>query len=202
MDILYYSTYCKHSQKVIQTLVKANMSDKLSFICIDKRTRDAKTNQTYITLENGGKVVLPPNIQSVPSLLLIKHGYKVIVGDDIIKHFHDTFKTVSSKQPLPVTEPSAFHLGKSQGSNIMSEQYTMYNLTPDELSAKGTSVKRPLYNYVSANDAIQFINTPDETYRADKISTDVTIDTLQQQRIDEVSAVLPKQNNFGGHLPR
>jgi hypothetical protein len=84
----------------------------------------------------------------------------------------------------------------------MSEQYTMYNLTPDDLSAKRSSGKRPLYNYVSANHNIQFINTPDETYRADKISNDVTIDKLQQQRIDEVSAVLPKQNNFGGHLPR
>ena len=60
MDILYYSNYCTHSQKVLQTLVKGNMSDKLSFICIDKRQLDKRTNQTYIILENGGKVVLPP----------------------------------------------------------------------------------------------------------------------------------------------
>ena len=146
MDILYYSNYCKHSQKIIQTLVKANMSDKISFICIDKRTRDNKTNQTFITLENGSKVVLPPNIQSVPSLLLIKHGYKVIIGDDIIKHYHDTFKSVNSNQSLPAGEPSAFYLGKpTGGSNIVSEQYTMYNLTPDELSAKGIGGKRQLY---------------------------------------------------------
>ena len=61
MDILYYSNYCTHSQKVLQTLVKGNMSDKLSFICIDKRQLDKRTNQTYIILENGGKVVLPPH---------------------------------------------------------------------------------------------------------------------------------------------
>ena len=51
MDILYYSNYCPHSQKVLQTLVKGNMSDKISFICIDKRVQDPKTNQTYIILE-------------------------------------------------------------------------------------------------------------------------------------------------------
>ena len=201
MDILYYSNYCKHSQKIIQTLVKANMSDKISFICIDKRTRDNKTNQTFITLENGSKVVLPPNIQSVPSLLLIKHGYKVIIGDDIIKHYHDTFKSVNSKQALPAGEPSAFYLGKpTGGSNIVSEQYTMYNLTPDELSAKGVGGKRQLYNYVSVNDSIQFINTPEETYQADKIATDVTIDKLQQSRLDEISTIKNRPPLVGGHI--
>ena len=40
MDILYYSNYCKHSQKLINILTKNNMSDKISFICIDKRKKD------------------------------------------------------------------------------------------------------------------------------------------------------------------
>ena len=50
MDILYYSNYCKHSQRVVQTLVKGNLTDKISFICIDKRSRDPKTNQIFIHL--------------------------------------------------------------------------------------------------------------------------------------------------------
>jgi hypothetical protein len=89
MDILYYSNYCKHSQKLIQTLVKGNLADKISCINIDKRKRDPKTNQLYIILENGNQVVLPPNVSSVPALLLIKQQYKVIFGsEDILKHFH------------------------------------------------------------------------------------------------------------------
>lgn len=52
MDILYYSNYCKHSQKIIQTLVKNNMKDKLNYICIDKRKRDESDNQIYVYLEN------------------------------------------------------------------------------------------------------------------------------------------------------
>ena len=39
MDILYYSNYCAHSQKVVDLLVKSNMQDKISFICIDKRKK-------------------------------------------------------------------------------------------------------------------------------------------------------------------
>ena len=53
MDILYYSNYCKHSQNVIQTLVKSNLTDKISFICIDKRKRDENSGQMIIILENG-----------------------------------------------------------------------------------------------------------------------------------------------------
>jgi len=102
---------------------------------------------------------------------------------------------------LPAGEPSAFYLGKpTGGSNIVSEQYTMYNLTPDELSAKGIGGKRQLYNYVSVNDSIQFINTPEETYQADKIATDVTIDKLQQSRLDEISTIKNRPPLVGGHI--
>lgn len=194
MDILYYSNYCKHCQKLIQTLVKGNMADKISFICIDKRKIDPKTYQTYILLENGTSVVLPPNIHSVPSLLLVNKNYKVILGDDILKHYHPQIKASNDNATGFHGEPSAFQLGTTSGGmNIVSEQYTMYNMTPEELSAKGSGENRQMYNYVSANDDIKLIPTPPDNYRPDKVSSNITIDTLQQQRMDEVSNVLPKQ---------
>ena len=194
MDILYYSNYCKHSQKLLQTLVKANMSDKISFICIDKRFTDPKTNQTYISLENSTKVIMPPNIHSVPALLLIKQNYKVLLGDDILKHYHPQMKESNERATNYNGEPIAFPIMQSSGgTNIISEQFTMYNMTPDELSAKGRGGNRQMYNYVSASDEIQFIQTPADTYRPDKLSSSVTIDTLQQQRMDEVSQIVPKQ---------
>jgi hypothetical protein len=80
-----------------------------------------------------------------------------------------------------------FPLGSlSLNSNIISEKYTSYALTPEELSAKGHSKSRPLYNYVSASDDIKFINTPADTYKPDKISNNVTVDNLQQKRLDEI----------------
>jgi len=94
-------------------------------------------------------------------------------------------------------EPAGFHLGVSSGgSNIMSEKYTDYNMSPDELSAKGKGQLRKMYNYVSAADDIQFINTPADSYRPDKLSNSVTIDTLQQKRMDEVTQFAPKNQQF------
>ena len=194
MDILYYSNYCKHCQKLLQTLVKSNMSSKISFICIDKRSVDPKTHQTYIILENSSRVIMPPNIHSVPSLLLIKQNYKVLMGDDILKHYHPEMKALNERATNNNGEPMAFPLMPSNGgTNIVSEQYTMYNMTPDELSAKGRGGSRQMYNYVSAGDDIKFIETPADTYRPDKLSSSVTIDTLQQQRMDEVAKIAPKQ---------
>ena len=87
MDTLYYSNYCKHSQRILQFLVKGNLAEKINFLCIDNREQDPKSNQLYIILEDGKRVIMPPNVQSVPSLLLVRQGYRVILGDDIIGHY-------------------------------------------------------------------------------------------------------------------
>jgi len=187
MDILYYSNYCKHSQKVLQVLSKTNITDKISFICIDKRSRDPKTNQLYINLENGSKVIMPPNIHSVPALLLIKQNYRLLMGDDIMQHFHPQIKQLNATATNYNGEPISYSLNSSSGgSNIMSEQYTFYNMTPDELSAKGKGNNRQMYNYVSASDDIKLIDTPPDNYRPDKLSNSVTVETLQQQRLNEI----------------
>jgi hypothetical protein len=201
MDILYYSNYCSHSQKILQTLVKGNLSEKISFICIDKRQYDTKTNQTYIILENGGKVVLPPNVSSVPSMLLVNQNYRIICGDEIIKFFHNDIKEATNKATRSNGEPMSFQLNNSNGgSNIVSEQYTMYNMTPDELSAKGTGGNRQIYNYVSVDNNLNLIQTPDDTYKPDKVSTSVTVDSIQQRRIDEINQIMPNKQPFGQQL--
>lgn len=187
MDILYYSNYCKHCQKLVQTLVNGNLSEKISFLCIDKRSTNPGTNQTFIVLESGSKVILPPNIHSVPSLLLVNKNYKVLTGDEIIKHYHPEIKSMNNQAVGSHGEPAGFPLGmSSNGTNIVSEKFTFYDMTPEELSAKGLGGNRQMYNYVSASNDIQMIPTPPDTYRPDKLSNNVTIDTLQQQRMDEV----------------
>lgn len=198
MDTLYYSNYCKHSQRVLQYLVKANLTNKISFLCIDKRQRDANNNQIYIVLENGQKVVMPPHIQSVPALLLVNKNYKVILGDDIISHYQPLAQEEGKKKSANFHgEPIGSSLNASSGGvNIYSEPYTMYNLTAEELSAKGNGGRRQLYNYVSANEDIISIYTPPDTYTPDKVESDVTVDNLQQQRMDEIQgqqqAFVPK----------
>ena len=187
MDTLYYSNYCKHSQRILHFLVKGNLANKVNFLCIDKRERDVKNNQIFIILEDGKRVVMPPNVQSVPALLLVQYGYRVILGDDIIQHFQHAANSETKKKMMSQEiEPVGISLDSTNGMNVTSEQYTMYNLTPQELSAKGTGSRRQLYNYVSANEEIISIQTPPDTYQPDKVSNDITVDTIQQKRIDEI----------------
>jgi hypothetical protein len=186
MDILYYSNYCKHSQTVLQNLSKTNLVDKISFICIDKRVRETN-NQIYIILENGSKVIMPPNVHSVPALLLVKKNYHALFGDEILTHFKPYINNQQTIATKDNGEPMGYYLGGSSNhSNIVSEQFTFYDMTPDELSSKGKGGMRQLYNYVAANDETIFIPTPPDTYRPDKISSGITIDTLQQQRNEEI----------------
>ena len=189
MDILYYSNYCKHCQKLLQYLSKTNMTSKINFICIDSRKKDPMNGQTLITLENGKKVALPPNISSVPSLLLINQNYKVLLGDDIFNHYAPTVQTESVYATRGNGEPQAFQLKPSglSNANVISEQFTFYNMTPEELSAKGRGGQRQMYNYTSVSQSNQFIQTPPDTYRPDKLGSGVTIDKLQQQRNAEVN---------------
>jgi len=199
MDTLYYSNHCKHSQRILQYLVKGNLSKKLNFICIDKRQRDTNNNQMYICLENGQKVVLPPNVQSVPALLLAKQNYRVVMGDDIVAHFQSDIQKEGQRRAggAPGGEPVGTSIMHSSGGmNIVSEPYTFFSLTPEELSAKGNGGRRQMYNYVSANDDVISIPTPPDTYQADKVDQDVTVDGLQQKRMNEIEQTSAQNSPF------
>ena len=194
MDIFYYSNYCKHSQKVLQTLVKGDIVSKISCVCIDKRKKDPATNQTYIFMENGSKVIMPPTLHSVPALLLVNDRYRIIFGDEITKHFHPQLINKQGVLSQGQGEPMAFQLNKSSGgTNIVSEAFTFYDAPHEELSAKGKGPSRQMYNYVTTDNDLFSIETPDDNYKPDKVSEHVTIDNLQQQRIDELQNVSTNQ---------
>lgn len=193
MDILYYSNFCKHSQKILQFIAKGNLTGDLNCICIDKRCKDPKTSQIYVVLENGKQLILPPNIHSVPALLLVNQNFRVILGEEIIKHFEPKMrKKFQNLNESLGGEPAAFMFSQSSSNaNIVSEQYTYYNASPEELSAKGNGGSRQMYNYVRADMETNPIHTPADSYKPDKVSGEVTIDKIQQQRNTE----LPKLSN-------
>lgn len=190
MDIFYYSNYCKHSQNVLQFLVKGNLTDKISFICIDKRFFDKKTNQTKISTENGLTTVLPPNVHSVPALLLVNQNYQLLLGDNIINHYEPIVRKNIMKVNLESGEPMGVpihSIGGSGGSNITSEQFTMYNMTTQELSGKGSGGNRQMYNYVPVDQMTEHhIQTPPDKWKPDKLSGSITIDNIQKQRNNEI----------------
>uniref|UniRef100_A0A6C0HVA5 Glutaredoxin domain-containing protein n=1 Tax=viral metagenome TaxID=1070528 RepID=A0A6C0HVA5_9ZZZZ len=202
MDIFYYSNFCPHSQKVIQFIVKNQLNDKISCICVDKRTRDGN-NQYMVTLENGKQVMLPPNLQSIPAILCVKKNYTLILGTEpIIEYVQSVFNLSLNSQQLfenpyestvntrpQYQDPVGFIMtGNSNNNGILSEAYTSYDLSPDDLSAQSNSKNRPMYHYTPVNNNFR-IEAPEDSYRPDKISSNVTIDVLQHQRNQEIPAV-------------
>lgn len=187
MNILYYSNYCKHSQKVVKHLVKAGLGESIRFICIDQRKKDSVSSQTYIQLNNGTKTILPPNIYLVPSLLLISDKFRVITGDEIIDYYEPHVETVVQNTNPFHGEPTAFDINYATGSSfIKSEKFTYYNSPLEELGVSGKGASRQLYNYVKAIHEPIFINTPPDTYTSERISNDTTLNSLQQKRNDEI----------------
>jgi len=205
MDILYYSNLCKHSQKIIQYLVKMQLTQQLSCICIDNRVRDANNNQLYVVLENGQRVATPPNLTHVPSLLCVKKNYTLITGDGIFDYLASTYggrggrdtygveRNGGAAMPSAVhrqREPEAYLLsGATANANVFSEAYTSYAMSADDLAANSGSANRPLHNYVPVDHHIT-IHTPTEDYRPDKIS-ETALEQAQQQRMQDMGSSTP-----------
>lgn len=181
-SILYYSNFCEHSKKLIQTISKANISKDIHFICIDKRTKDTN-NKVYIILENGQKIIMPENVSRVPALLLLNQNYQVLYGESIVQHLKPKQEALIKKATQNNLEPMAFGFGSSFG-NVTSDQYSFLDMDSDSLSAKGNGGTRQMHNYVDLNYSDN-INTPEDEqdYKsAGKISGDLTVEQLLQQR--------------------
>jgi len=81
-DTLYYSNFCRHSKALLSFISKNGFGDKMEFICIDNRSL-GKTGGWTICLDNGTQHLLPPNIDRVPALLLVKSKFQVKYGQEI-----------------------------------------------------------------------------------------------------------------------
>jgi hypothetical protein len=181
---------------IIQYITKSGLTDKLNCICIDKRVVNPSTGQIQIQLDNGNKVLMPPNVHAVPALLIVSKRYSAIFGGDIIAYF-EPFVGKKKEQAMSFNgEPIGVPLGQPSGSNIQSENFTYYNMSPDELSAKGNGGMRQMYNYVSAEHNMYSIQTPLDNYKPDKVGESVSIESLEKKRNTDVPLVEPT-NPYG-----
>jgi hypothetical protein len=188
-SILYYSNYCEHSKKLLQTLSKANVGKEIHFICIDKRTKDA-SNKIFIVLENGQKIIMPENVNRVPALLLLNQGFNVLYGEAILQHLKPKQEEQVKKATMNNLEPMAFSFGSGM-SNIVSDNYSFLDMDSDSLSAKGTGGIRQMHNYVDLNYADQISTPADETeYKnSARLPEGLTVEQLQQQRDQELNKI-------------
>jgi hypothetical protein len=131
---------------------------------------------------------LPPNVHGVPALLIVAKKYSAIFGDEILQYFGPYIKNKQVEANGIIGEPVGITLGSSSG-NILSEQYTYYDMTPEELSAKGSGGNRPIGPYVSAVNDNFSIQTPIDNYRPDKVGETVSVESLEQARNKDVAQV-------------
>ena len=196
-SILYYSNFCEHSKKLIQSLSKTNVAKEIHFICIDKRVKDTN-NKVFIVLENGQKIIMPENINRVPALLLLTQGYDVLYGEAIINHLKPKQEVAVKQATQNNMEPMAFSFGGGGLGDIVSDQYSFLDQGSDELEAKGSGGMRQMHNYVDLNFSDK-ISTPadEQDYKSsNKISKDLTVEQLQQQRDSELQKLTGNRQKF------
>ena len=180
-SILYYSNFCEKCKQILQTLSRSSMKDDIHFICIDNRVQ--KNNATYIVLQQGNEVLLPPTVNKVPAMLLLTRGHHVLFGDDILNHIAPKQEQQAQVATQHNGEPSAFSLGSS-GFGVASDNYSFLDQDSEDLSAKGSGGMRQLHHYSSLQEN-STIETPPDNYEANTIKG-VSLEKLQQQRNSEI----------------
>ena len=199
-SIIYYSTYCDKSKAVLTALSKSQVSNDIHFLCIDKRVKSS-TGAVHIITESGEKVLLPPQVNRVPALLLLNKGHLVLYGEQILQHFQPKNVALNDHATGFNGEPNAFALGRESmgsGFGVASDNYSFLDQSPDELSAKGNGGMRQLYNYATI-DLVDKIETPPDTYSPDKVGS-VSMEQLQQKRQSEIQNQQQQNTVVGGAM--
>jgi len=197
-SIIYYSTHCDKSKAVLTALSKSQVSNDIHFLCIDRRVKSS-TGAVHILTETGEKVLLPPQVNRVPALLLLNKGHQVLYGEQILQHFQPKNVALNDQATGFNGEPNAFALGRESmgsGFGVASDNYSFLDQSADELSAKGNGGMRQLYNYATI-DLVDKIDTPPDTYSPDKVGS-VSMEQLQQKRQSEIQNQQQQQNTVVG----
>lgn len=181
-SVLYYSNQCPHSRILLAQLAKSRQSKDIHFICIDNREKHVN-GEINIILNTGQRILLPPTVKSVPSLMLLHHGNRVIPGIKEILHYLKPGEVTLTNQATNMNgEPLAFSFNE-MGSNL-SDTYSYLDMTAEQLSAKGDGGLRMRHNYMLINED-QTIATPPDDYQPDKVGS-VDLGKLQAARNNEI----------------
>ena len=180
-SVLYYSKYCENCKKLLYELGKTKIQKDIHFLSIDKRIN--RGNSVYIILDNGNEIFMPPNIISVPTLLLLNKNNKLLVGDDVINFFRPQIMGEKTKAVPNNLEPLAFS-GYEMGTS-MSDSYSYLDQSSEEMNAKGEGGLRQMHSFVKLNHDDR-IETPPEDYEPDKVGQ-VDMGKLQASREAEIA---------------
>ena len=179
-SVLYYSNYCDNCKTLLSILSKTSKTkEDMHFICIDNRIKE--NNQYRIILENGSKLLLPPNVTKVPALFIL-NTKNVMFGEEIYDYLKPKVEIEQKIVNPTMDEPDAYFLSNGTGMfGVSSDNYSFLDQSSDSMSAQGDGGLRQMHTYatIQHNDKI---DTPDDDYKPDKIGEDVSIEKLQQER--------------------
>lgn len=180
--ILYYSNFCQNCKQVLSVVSRSPVKDEMHFLCVDNRVKGSN-GATYIKLQDGQQVILPPTVSRVPALLLLNRGHHVLFGEEIMQHIQPSVEAIKQKAVVQNGEPMAFSLGGG-GFGVASDNYSFLDMSSDDLSAKGNGGMRQQHMYagVSYTDEIE---TPPDNYSPDTIGS-LSMEQLQQNRETDV----------------
>jgi len=186
-NVIYYSNYCENSKKIIKAL---NSQKDIHWLCIDKRAKEG--NNTYILLENGQKVLLPPNINRIPALLSLT-TYQTTFGNDILGVFSSKIEKQTAVATQGNMEPMAFSFGSGGGgAGVVSDCYSSWDLNTEQLAATGNGGIMQMHNYVGVNHTDSISSSLSESdYKKGSRSgnTDAEMERLMAQRAADLSSL-------------
>ena len=179
---LYYSKFCTHCKELLLQLSRTQIKKDIHFICIDQRETN-KDGSVHIILSNGQRLLLPPNITTVPAILLLHHGNRAITGiSAILQYLKPSEQQVNDKATSFNGEPLAFSV--SEMGNNLSDTYSYLDMSAEELSAKGNGGLRIMHNYMLL-DQNQTIATPPDDYVPDKMGT-IDMNKIMEKRATDI----------------
>ena len=178
-DILYYSNYCNNSKELIKELSSTDVAKDIHFLCIDSRVQE--NGKTYIVLGNGKKMILPPNVVRVPTLLSLEENGRLYSGMEIKDHLRSKITKQVKKATMEQMEPTSFSFGG--GSNgIVSDNYSFLDMEASDLTATGSGGMRQLHSYVTVDDMAN-ITAPTESYGTKQDSSkSQSLESIRNQR--------------------
>jgi hypothetical protein len=185
--ILYYSTFCNHSNNLLKHLSKSKISEQIHFINIDNRVRE--NNKTYIILQNNEKIILPDIINRVPALMNLSDYSVVFSEDDILRSLSHKQVEITKVATNNNFEPTAFSFGGGNNSGIISDNFCFLDTPPEELAATGNGGIRQLHQYFKYDQMDEITtNQQDDNNgtKNSKLPSSLTIEQLQKKRMEEL----------------
>lgn len=138
--ILYYSKRDAFCTKMLEYLSKVSIDPliQMHYVCIDKRTKS--DDNTYVELDNGEKLILPPTIKSVPSLMVLSENFKVVSGDNIYTVIQSISSDASSQSQAQSRQNNQLQTPPPGGNNSsMNSGGSVGNSGSDKLEFFSTS---------------------------------------------------------------